>query len=78
VRLKLSEKKFNYILLKMGYTDEEPGTKIAFTISELNIKTLVGEYKILVDRLSHGLWLTPQEQEEHMYMIKKWEEDLYG
>jgi len=76
--LNLSEKRFNYVLLKMGYTDEEPGTKIAFTINELNIKILVGEYKILVDRLHNGIALTKQEYEEHMYIIKKWEEDLYG
>jgi len=74
----LTEKKFNYVLLKMGYTDEEPGTKIAFTINELNIKVLVGEYKILVDRLYNNIPLTKQEHEEHMHIIKRWEEDLYG
>jgi hypothetical protein len=75
----LSEEDFNYVLLKMGYTDKEgTPTKIAFTINELNIKTLVGEYKILVDRLSRGLLFTAQEHEEHNVIIKKWEEDLYG
>lgn len=62
----------------MGYKDEEPGTKIAFTINELNIKVLVGEYKILVDRLYNNMPLTRQEYEEHIHIINKWEEDLYG
>lgn len=74
----MSEKKFNYVLLKMGYTNEEPGTKIAFTINEINIKVLVGEYKIMVDRAFRNIPLTQQEHDEHMEMIKKWEEDLYG
>ena len=75
--MKLSEpKKFHYILLKMKYND---GTlvKDAITIDEWNIKTLVGELKILVSKMSMGVGLTPQEIEEHRKMIAKWEEDIY-
>lgn len=74
----MTEKKTNYILFKTDYTDEEPGTKVAFVISEFNIIVLVGEYKMLVDRLYNNMPLTKQEYEEHMHVIKKWEEDLYG
>ncbi len=73
------EDHFNYVLLKMGYKENDVGpTLVAFTINELNIKTLVGEFKILIDRLRNNLPLTQQEFEEHMYVVKKWEEDLYG
>ena len=69
-------KKFHYILLKMKYND---GTLIkdAITVDEWNIKTLVGEFKILVDKVAMGIGLTSQEVEEHRKMIAKWEEDIY-
>ena len=75
--MKLSEpKKFHYILLKMKYND---GTleKDAITIDEWNIKTLVGEFKIMVDKMAMNIKLTALEIEEHRKMIVKWEEDLY-
>lgn len=73
------EKKFNYIMMKMGYKENNAGeTKLAVVINDMNIKVLVGEFKILVDRLYNNIPLTQQEFEEHMKMIKKWEEDLYG
>ena len=69
-------KKFHYILLKMKYNN---GTHIkdAVTIDEWNIKALVGEFKILIDKTAMNIKLTPQEIEEHRKMIAKWEEDLY-
>lgn len=51
--------------------------KDAITIDEWNIKTLVGEFKIMVDKMEMNVKLTPQEIEEHRKMIAKWEEDLY-
>ena len=75
----MSEKKFNYILMRMGYTEgESTDQKIAVVISDMNIKVLVGEYKILLDRIMGNMPLTQQEYEEHIHMIKKWEIDLYG
>jgi len=44
----------------------------------MNIKVLVGEYKILLDRIMGNMPLTRQEYDEHIQMIKKWEADLYG
>jgi hypothetical protein len=60
----------------MKYND---GTLIkdAVTIDEWNIKALVGEFKILVDKMIMGVGLTPQEILEHRKMIIKWEEDIY-
>ena len=76
--MKLSEpKKFHYILLKMKYQDPSSLVKDAITIDEWNIKTLVGEFKIMVDKMVMNIKLTPQEVEEHRKMIAKWEEDLY-
>ena len=75
--MKLSEpKKFNYILLKMKYNNGAI-IKDAITVDEWNIKALVGEFKILVDKTAMNIGLTPQEIEEHRKMIAKWEEDIY-
>ena len=75
--MKLSEpKKFHYILLKMKYNDGS-FIKDAITVDEWNIKALVGEFKIMVDKMAMNIKLTPQEIEEHRKMIAKWEEDIY-
>jgi len=77
--LNLTEIPFNYILMKMGYTEgESTQQKIAIVTSDMNIKVLVGEYKILLDRIMGNMPLTRQEYDEHIQMIKKWEADLYG
>jgi len=73
----MSERKFNYILLKMGYSDDNITSKVAVVISDMNVKVLVGEFKILLDRMINNIKLTKQEYDEHIQMIKKWEADLY-
>ena len=70
-------KKMNYCLLKMGYTSDGVEHRQCFTIDEWNIRMLVGEFKILLDKNERGIKLTPQELGEQRLMIKKWEEDLY-
>lgn len=75
--MKLSEcKKFNYILMKMGYNNGTENRR-AVVVDDWNMKTLVGEYKIILDKVKMGIGLTDQEQEEHRAMVKKWEADLY-
>jgi len=75
--LKLSDqRKFNYILLKMVY-DNCGERRKAVTADDWNVKVLVGEYKILLDKNEMNVKLTPEELEEHRKMVRKWEEDLY-
>ena len=75
----MTEIQFNYILMKMAYTEgESTQQRIAIVTSDMNIKVLVGEYKILLDRIMGNMPLTRQEYDEHIQMIKKWEADLYG
>lgn len=75
--MKLSEcKKFNYILMKMGYNNGVENRK-AVVVDDWNMKTLVGEYKIMLDKMKMDIKLTDQEQEEHRAMVTKWEADLY-
>jgi len=63
----------------MAYTEgESTQQRIAIVTSDMNIKVLVGEYKILLDRIMGNMPLTRQEYDEHIQMIKKWEADLYG
>jgi len=75
--LKLTEeKKFNYILMKMGYNNGAENRK-AVVVDDWNMKTLVGEYKIMLDKMKMNIPLTEQEQQEHRQMVAKWEADLY-
>lgn len=72
----MTKKKFNYILMKMGYNDGVENRK-AVVVDDWNMKTLVGEYKIMLDKMLMGVNLTDQEQQEHRQMVTKWEADLY-
>ena len=71
-------KDFKYVLMRMKIKDDSSEEiKSAVLIGDWNVKQLVGEFKIMVDKMKMNIKLTDNEQEEHRKYIKEWEHDLY-
>jgi len=60
--------------MKLSNGTEE---KLGILIDETNVKMLVGEFKIMLDKMQMNIKLTPKELEEHRKFVKRWEADLY-
>jgi len=73
------KKDYNYVSVHIRITDKTApnGYHDGVLIDDRNVKMLVGEFKIMLDKIQMDIKLTDKEIEEHKEYIKKWEADLY-
>lgn len=68
---------YNHIIIRtLATKDEEKEDIVVVTTAEL--RKLVGEFKITLDRMKLNKPYSPMEMYEHEEFIKYWEEDIYG